>query len=364
MSKNKSRLQLAQTQAESAIEKTNRKISELGTHTSGLYDALNSIQKLFDDIRNVPNEKRLEYEKLKEIRLNWKQQAQKIETDYKNAVVKDAGKGAAGVSAGVAVTALAPAAAMGIATTFGVASTGTAISALSGAAATNAALAWLGGGALVAGGGGMAAGNALLALAGPVGWAIAGSSMLLSGLLLWKGRSDKARLENIFALVSRRDVKSYILSIVEINERICRIKDESQKLCSASERIGQFGLDYNLMTEDQQYELGSYVNLMNSSTRLLVNPILGLQPKFGMKDLENYMANSRQEIEEDQRPLIVSLSNLLYKVDFDEKDKKLLWRSLKENKEFLASMEISENDFEFSVIETVADALAYGDCQG
>lgn len=72
---------------------------------------------------------------------------------------------------------------MGIATTFGVASTGTAISALSGAAAANAALAWLGGGALAVGGGGMAAGSAFLALAGPVGWTIAGLSIIASGLV-------------------------------------------------------------------------------------------------------------------------------------------------------------------------------------
>lgn len=65
MSKKKSRLKLAQEQAESAIKKTNDKIGELGTHTSQLYDELNTIQKLFDDIRNVPGEKRLEYEKLK-----------------------------------------------------------------------------------------------------------------------------------------------------------------------------------------------------------------------------------------------------------------------------------------------------------
>lgn len=76
--------------------------------------------------------------------MNWKQQAEKIESDYKTAAVKNAGAGAAGVSAGVAVAAMGPTAAMGIATTFGVASTGTAISTLSGAAATNAALAFKG----------------------------------------------------------------------------------------------------------------------------------------------------------------------------------------------------------------------------
>ena len=170
MAKKLSKLQLAQQKAESASKKTNQKINELGQHTGDLYASLTAIQALFDRIRNVPEENRLKYENLKAIRVNWKQQAEKIELEYKKAEVKAAGQGAAGVGAGVAVVTLGPTVAMGVATTFGVASTGTAISALSGAAATNAALAWLGGGALAAGGGGMAAGNALLALAGPVGW--------------------------------------------------------------------------------------------------------------------------------------------------------------------------------------------------
>ena len=275
MSKKKTKLQIAQDEAQAAIDKTNEKITELGEHTNTLYSALNNIQELFDAIRNVPSEKRIEYEKLKEIRLNWKQQAEKIEGDYKAAVVKDAGAGVAGVGAGVAVVALGPTAAMGIATTFGVASTGTAISTLSGAAATNAALAWLGGGALAAGGGGMAAGNAFLALAGPIGWAIAGVALVASGLMFWKSLSDKKHIEDIFTLISKRDVKSYELAIVELNERISRIINESELLNNAISKIENFGTDYNQMTEEQQYELGSYVNLMSASTQLLVNPILG-----------------------------------------------------------------------------------------
>lgn len=359
MNKKKSRLKLAQEQAESAIKKTNEKIGELGTYTSQLYDGLNTIQELFDDIRNVPSEKQLEYEKLKKIRLNWKQQAEKIESDYKNAAAINAGKGAAGVGVGVAVAALGPTAAMGIATTFGVASTGTAISTLSGAAATNAALAWLGGGALAAGGGGMAAGNAFLALAGPVGWAIAGVALVGSGLLLWKGKRDQNRLEDIFTLISKRDVKSYELAIVEINERINRVKDESQKLNCATEKARAFGLDYNLMTEAQQYELGSYVNLMNSSTQLLVNPITGLQPKYDKYDLKEYIAFSKKKIDDNQKSLIVSLSNLLYKINLDEKDMTLLWKSFKGNKKFLSSIEMSKKDFGFSIIKTVNDALKH-----
>ena len=99
----------------------------------------------------------------------------------------------------MAVASLAPSAAMWVATTFGTASTGTAISSLSGAAAESAALAWLGGGAAAAGGGGMAAGNALLALAGPIGWSIAGATLLTSVILFAnkKIKLDKEKKEEI-----------------------------------------------------------------------------------------------------------------------------------------------------------------------
>ena len=76
MAKKLSKLQMAQQKAEAAAKKTNQKIDELGKHTSALYTALTQIQSLFDRIRNVPEENRLKYEKLKAIRVNWKQQAE------------------------------------------------------------------------------------------------------------------------------------------------------------------------------------------------------------------------------------------------------------------------------------------------
>ena len=360
MGKKKTKLQMAQEQAETALSLTNKKIEELGSHTGDLYAALNSIQESFDRIRNVPSEKKLEYEKLKSIRIQWKQQVDKIDSDFKNAVVKNAGAGAAGIGAGVAVAALGPTAAMGIATTFGVASTGTAISTLSGAAATNAALAWLGGGALAAGGGGMAAGNAFLALAGPVGWAIAGVAIISSGLMFWKAKSDQKRLENIFTLISERDATCYELAIVELNERITRIVEENSKLGIAIERIMTFGLDYTQMTEDQQYELGAYVNLMAASTQLLVNPILGLQPKYTENDCLDYFAHTPIDLKRDihmNKDLQIYLCNLLYKIELDKTDMKLLWKSFKKNKEFLSSMELKKKEFDFIVIETAMDML-------
>lgn len=363
MKKKKSKLQQAQDKAQAAINETNKRIEELGIHTIDLYLVLNNIQKLFDRIRNVPTEKKLQYEELKKIRLNWKQQAEKIEKDFKDAAVKNAGAGAAGASLGVAVVTMGPTVAMGVATTFGVASTGTAISTLSGAAATNAALAWLGGGALAAGGGGMAAGEAFLALAGPVGWAIAGVALITSGIFFWKNKSDQKYIEAVFTAISNRDVKSYNLAVVELNERIARIIDECGKLNEAIENIQTFGLDYNLMTEVQQYELGSYVNLMLASTQLLINPIKGLQPKYSQEDFEEYSAwkdkKANPELCEEHKVLLVSLANFLYKIELDDKDKKLLWKCLKRNKKMLESVGISKKEFKLSIIDAVLEALSY-----
>lgn len=360
--KKRSRLQLAQEKAQTAIDSTNESIEELGKNTAQLYMELTEIQDTFDQIRNIPSDKKLQYDELKQHRLNWKEQADKIERDYNNAAIKNAGAGAAGAGLGVAVVTMGPTVAMGVATTFGVASTGTAISTLSGAAATNAALAWLGGGALAAGGGGMAAGEAFLTLAGPVGWAIAGVALLASGLLFWKTKVEQNRIEDIFTLISDRDVKSYELAVVELNERITRIVDESSKLADANKKIKGFGLDYDAMTEEQQYELGAYVNLMSSSTQLLINPIQGLMPKYSEEDFEAYVDFEGKSIDEETcntyKELIIYMANFLYKIELDDKDKKLLWKALRKNKKMLKSLNIKKKEFGIELFDTVLEALS------
>lgn len=360
MSKEKSKLEIASDEVKSLVQHTNMKINELGMRDKALYDSLTLIQAQFDNIRNVPSDTMLEYQKVKDVRLTWKQQVDKIYDDYETAKKANVGMGAAGAGFGAGVAFLGPTAAMGIATTFGVASTGTAIAALHGAVATNAALAWLGGGALVAGGGGMAAGNALLALAGPIGWTIAGLSILGSGLLFWKARTDRKKLEEIFLLISKRDKKSYELAIIELNERITRIAEETLKLQVAIMNIGTFGTDYNDMTEAQQYALGSYVNLMNSSTQLLVNPILGLQPKYKEEDLKSFMYyKGLGHFLYPNRNLIIYMANLLYKIDTEESDRKLLAKSFKGNKDFINSMKIDKNDISLELLNIVDKALKY-----
>ena len=84
-----------------------------------------------------------------------------------------------------------------------------------------------------------------------------------------------------------------------------------------------------------------------------------MQPKYDKDDLKEYIAFSKKKIDDKQKSLMVSLSNLLYKINLDEKDKTLLWKSFKGNKKFLSSIEMSKKDFEFSIIETVTDALKH-----
>lgn len=352
-----SKLKFAQEKAEQTIALVNSKINDIGKSASKLYDSLFSLQELFDRISNVPTEKKRQYLELKAQCCSWKQQVDKIEADYKNSVVKNAGVGVAGVGVGVAVVTLGPTAAMGVATTFGVASTGTAISTLSGAAATNAALAWLGGGALAAGGGGMAAGNAFLALAGPVGWTIAGISLVSAGLLFWKSINDRKRLENVYTLIAERDTKSYELAILEINERISRINDWSDKLSFAYDEILTFGLDYDLMTENQQYYLGAYLNYMSAATQLLISPIVGLQTKYSEEDFANFIAAKNYTAY--NKEVIMFLSNLLYDIPLDEYDKKLVWKSIRKNKDLLQSLNKTKESFTMYLIETACEALRF-----
>ena len=357
LNKKQNKLKLAQEEAEAALEKTNAYINKLGKYTVELYNALNSLQAIFDAIRNVPPDKLVKYEKLKRIRLQWKQQAEKIEADYQSAVTKNLGNGAAGVGMGVAVAALGPTAAMGIATTFGVASTGTAISTLSGAAAYNAALAWLGGGALTAGGGGMAAGQAFLALAGPVGWTIAALAAIGSGLMFWKAKTEKDRLEDIFTLIAKRDTKSYSLASVELLERISRIADETKKLNNAIIEIKTFGTDYDKMTEGQQYTLGAYLNFMEAATQLLVIPISGLQPNYTEENYNKFVTNTRPS--KINKNAEIFFANLFYKIEVDESDKQLIWKAFKRNKKMLESLKLTKETFEYQIIENAFKALKY-----
>ena len=388
MGKEKTQFEKEQDKVQQTIIVVNEKIRVLGTHLEILNIALMDIQEKFDMIQNIPNEEKIRYEELKQIRLNWKKQVDEITKKYEK--IKNEGATVAGgiagvgVGAGVAVAALGPGVAMGIATAFGVASTGTAVSALSGAAAANAALAWLGGGALAAGGGGMAAGEAFLALMGPIGLAIAGFGIIAGGFLFWKNKNDKKCLEDLLTRISNRDLKSFELAIDDLNHRIKQIENGNVELKVAVRIIPNLGLDYNKMTEQQQLELKKYIHLIALCTQLLVDPIKELQPKYTEEDFDKYIKHTPKKYREwhissqninissfesfgrkmaqmfkEYKKLNVTLANFLYKININEVEKKLLWKSFRNNEEFLKSMNVNKKNFNIDIFDTVLEALNF-----
>ena len=388
MGKEKTQFEKEQDKVQQTIFVVNEKIRVLGTHLETLNTALMDIQEKFDMIQNIPNEEKIRYEELKQIRLNWKKQVDEITKKYEE--IKKEGSNVAGgvagvgVGAGVAVATLGPGVAMGIATVFGVASTGTAVYALSGAGAANAALAWLGGGALAAGGGGMAAGEAFLALMGPIGLAIAGFGIIAGGFLFWKNKNDKKCLEDLLTRISNRDLKSFELAIDDLNHRIKQIENGNVELKVAIRIIPNLGLDYNKMTEEQQQELKKYIHLTALCTQLLVDPIKELQPKYTEEDFDKYIKHTPKKYREwhissqninissfesfgrkmakmfkEYKKLNVTLVNFLYKININEAEKKLLWKSFRSNEEFLKSMNVDKKNFNIDIFDTVLEALNF-----
>lgn len=250
-----------------ALEQYNNAYTIMNNYGENLYNertsAVELILKVEDLINSIANHPKEFDTDIAEIQINRKSFVEVC--DFVKAELETARKSAfsagAGIATGATVASVAPSVALWVATTFGTASTGTAISALSGAAATNAALAWLGGGALVAGGGGMAAGNAFLALAGPVGWGIAGVSLLSSIVLfgLNKRKLNKKKKEEI------ESVKGNTAFIQNTAEQIRALLDEVVEL---SDNLNpqyngcftEYGKDFMSLSREQQDRLGVLVN--------------------------------------------------------------------------------------------------------
>jgi len=180
-----------------------------------------------------------------------------------------AGAGA-GFAAGTAVAGLAPSAAIWVATTFGTASTGTAISTLSGAAASQAALAWLGGGALAAGGGGTAAGTTLLALAGPIGWTIAGATLLASIALFAKKKFENREAKHEALTAIKRNtalVKGMDAQIEDLLQRTTSLREGLVK--GYGEALVHFRADFQALAPGERTELAALVNNTKACAAML-----------------------------------------------------------------------------------------------
>ncbi|UVJ40560.1 hypothetical protein [Arthrobacter sp. CJ23] len=232
-------------------------------------DVIELIEMLVNSIANAPKSFETDFDEISLRKKEFLQSEEFAQKDLEAARQSAAGAGV-GFTAGAAVASMAPTAAMWVATTFGTASTGTAISTLSGAAATNATLAWLGGGALAAGGGGTAAGSALLAMAGPIGWTIAGATLLTSIVLFTKKKFENREAKED-ALTAVKQNTAFIRSM---DVQIAALLKESTALRESlvtlyGECVIFFNADFPALADSHQSKLATLVNNTKSCAALL-----------------------------------------------------------------------------------------------
>lgn len=243
-------------------------------------DLISLVEHLINSIANTPKTFTADIATISTQKAQFLESEEYARKDLAAAKISAASAGA-GVAAAGAVATIAPTAAMWIATTFGTASTGTAISTLSGAAATKAALAWLGGGAIVAGGGGTAAGTALLAMAGPIGWGIAGATLLTSIVLFSKKKLDN-REEKEKALTSLKENTAQVKQFdAQINDLLAEtILLREQVLNQYQEAVTLFGADFSAMDKKEQTRLGALVNNTLASTAQLAKRVTNIDDEL------------------------------------------------------------------------------------
>lgn len=230
-------------------------------------EVVRMVEQVINSIVNTPKEFETKMGEISK-HLNTFRETEEYAQEAYQASVKAGASIVGSAAAGLGVAAMVPTAMMGIATTFGSAATGTAISALSGAAAQKAAVAWIGrtfAGFAVKGGAGMAAGQAFLALAGPVGWGITAVSTGASLLSLNKKNKEIAAQ----AMEEAREIAKAREAIDETIEKVNALKKKTEILFADISKqkekiLGFKDADYRLLSEEEQYFLGTLVNNTNS----------------------------------------------------------------------------------------------------
>lgn len=250
-----------------AVDQYNDAYTTMNDNGANLYnercravDLILHIENLVNSIANRPKEFDTEVAEIQMHRATFVDACEFAKAELEAAKKSALGAGA-GAAAGAAIVSVAPTVAMWVATTFGTASTGTAISALSGAAAQSAALAWLGGGTLAMGGGGMAAGQAFLAMTGPIGWSVAGVTLLSSIVLfgLNKFKLDKQKKEEIEAVKNNTNIaRKTAAQLQEMLDENKLLKDRLNELYR--DCMIAFRRSFTELTYEQQMQLGALVN--------------------------------------------------------------------------------------------------------
>ena len=261
---------------EDAKEKYNSSYEKMMDECKLLYESrkqsivlIEEIEKFINTIANTPKEFDKKLGKINEELLQFKETEEFAKRSFEDAVYSGIEMGAS-VAAGMAFAGIAPTIAMQVATTFGKASTGIAIKALSGAAAKKAALAWLGRGAISVGGTGIAGGQALLALAGPIGWSITGVSVAATLYSLTK--KNKKIAEEIIKttkeiMKTKEQVDEYRESIGDLRKRTKLVRSNLRDEFAILEYLKN--ADFTQLDIMEKEKLGTLVNNTLSLSTLI-----------------------------------------------------------------------------------------------
>lgn len=258
---------------------------ELQSEREQLVVYLRQVESIINAIKNTPERFNKDIQTLS-LSL---ERYDKLLKEAENAsadIQKGAGAGlAAGLATGGAVAAFSGTALTAVAMSIGTASTGAAISGLTGAAATNAALAWLGGGAVAAGGAGMAGGSALLALTGPIGWAIGGASAIATGIWARGKNADAAEDMLKQAASVQAGINSVKAITSEVRERTKLVTRTYVDLSGRISVASSWPDDFDDFTDSQVDLAGALVNNALSAEKIL-NSKLGEDGKFHEQETE------------------------------------------------------------------------------
>lgn len=248
-----------------------RRAEELYTlRTTRCKEVIEACEAYLSALANAPKEFEKSIEELAIEYKNFDHAQQELQRAAEQINWSSAGVSGGGVLAGAGVATFAPTAAMAIATTFGTASTGTAIASLSGAAATNAAVAWLGGGAIAAGGGGMAAGNALLALAGPVGWAIGGAALVGGAIIAGSSNGKVVRQAYVERLAVEQEHRTLTQVSEEVHSVVRLTRHHASGVDLQLERLRESAPeDYLAFGHDDRKHLSALINNVRSLSELI-----------------------------------------------------------------------------------------------
>ena len=87
------------------------------------------------------------------------------------------------------------------------------------------------------------------------------------------------------------------------------------------------------------------------------NQVLSTEEESDLPALKEYVEQKHY-----YKPLFIFVSNLLYKINLDDKGKKLVFKTLRKNKELLSGLNLKKKNFTFDIMEAIEEALSY--CYG